>query len=200
MATTSPDNLRTPDPGAPYQLTTDLATFANDIQDALTRRANAFTGTAAERAAFTGAITGSLWQDTDGIGMIWKWSGSTWIPAIWQWSGTNVQMTAFAPPDGFIWFNTTNNVEFVRIAGVWRPTRLSGTVSVGTVNNTVTAGPFTINFSPAFPTAPRLLISSNSVRVGPGYNPPTASSADLYVGNFSGANETGIVLYWQAFL
>ncbi len=32
MATTSPDNLRTPNPGDPYNLVADLATLASDTQ------------------------------------------------------------------------------------------------------------------------------------------------------------------------
>lgn len=66
MATTSPDNIRTPDPGDPFNLVPDLATLANDTQDALTLRANSYVGTSGQRAANTSLPPGSEWQDTDG--------------------------------------------------------------------------------------------------------------------------------------
>lgn len=121
MATTSPDNLRTPDPGDPYNLVPDLATLAGDVQTALLLRDNnTGSGTASQRTAFTSsAPDGFLWQDTDGIKMIWRKDGAVWVPAVWHWSGTNTQMTGFAPPDGFEWFNTTDNIEYVRLGGAW---------------------------------------------------------------------------------
>lgn len=121
MATTSPDNLRTPDPGDPYNLVPDLATLAGDVQAALLLRDNnTGSGTASQRTAFTStAPDGFLWQDTDGIKMIWRKDGAVWVPAVWRWSGTNTQMTGFAPPDGFEWFNTTDRRTYSRIGSAW---------------------------------------------------------------------------------
>ena len=83
MATTSPDGLRTPDPGDPYNLVPDLQTLANDTQAALILRANTYTGTSAQRLAFTTAPAGSVWQDTTApyaqyvrIGSDWKAMGT----------------------------------------------------------------------------------------------------------------------------
>lgn len=67
MATTSPDNLRTPNPGDAYNLTTDLATLASDVQGALNTRANVYRGSVGQRVAFTAAAQdGVLWQETSG--------------------------------------------------------------------------------------------------------------------------------------
>lgn len=121
MATTSPDNLRTPDPGDPYNLVADLATLSGDVQTALTLRANAFKGTASARTAYTATATnGMLWQDTDSIKMIWRKDGAVWVPAVWRWGGTTTQMSGFTQaPDGFEWANTTTNYVYVRVSGAW---------------------------------------------------------------------------------
>lgn len=131
MATTSPDNLRTPDPGDSYNLVPDLATFAGDVQAALILRDNTVqSGTASQRTAFTStAPDGFLWQDTDGIKMIWRKDGAVWVPAVWRWSGSNTQMTGFAPPDGFEWFNTTDNNDYVRLSGAWSQVKIPDIVS-----------------------------------------------------------------------
>lgn len=119
MATTSPDNLRTPDPGDPYNLVPDLATLSGDVQTALNKR-SVTSGTVAQRTAFTASATaGWLWQDTDSIKMIWRKDGAAWVPAVWRWSGTNSEMTAFAAPNGFEWFNLTNGTTYLRISGQW---------------------------------------------------------------------------------
>ncbi len=124
MATTSPDNLRTPNPGDPYNLVADLATLASDTQVALNKRvSNLLTGTAAQRVTATGTATaGMLWQDTDGLKMIWRKDGASWVPAVWRWSGTSTQMNGFTQaPEGFEWFNTTDNSDYARVAGSWAP-------------------------------------------------------------------------------
>lgn len=142
MATTSPDTLRTPDPGDSYNLVADLAILGQDVQNALTLRANAYTGTVSQRTAFTSTATdGMLWQDTDGIKMIWRKDGAAWVPAVWRWSGSTAQMNGFSPPDGFEWFNTTDSREYVRLGGAWVKewsrlwTTTSFTPSSGSVSN-----------------------------------------------------------------
>ena len=140
MATTSPDNLRTPNPGDPYNLVADLATFANDVQVALNKKvSNLLKGTGAERTAATGTSTnGMLWQDTDGIKMIWRKDGAAWVPAVWRWSGTSSQRTGFTQaPDGFEWFDTSNNSEYFRTGGSWKrmsaPWTRAETLGIGTL-------------------------------------------------------------------
>lgn len=122
MATTSPDNLRSPNPGDAYNLTSDWANSMNDVQAALTLRANAYKGTASARAAFTATATdGMLWTDTDSINMIWRKAGAAWVPAVWRWSGSTAQMNGFTQaPNGFEWYNTTDNSNHVRLGGAWK--------------------------------------------------------------------------------
>lgn len=78
MATTSPDNLYSPDSSDPYALTQDLGAMQDSVQTALVRRANAYVGTSAQRNAFTTAPVGTIWSDTNGNREVWKWSGSEW--------------------------------------------------------------------------------------------------------------------------
>ena len=97
--------------------------MAGTIDSALDLYGNALRGTASQRAAFLStAVDGMLWQDTDGIRMIWRKDGAAWVPAVWRWRGTTAQMNSFGAnaPDGFEWFNTTNNSEYVRLSGGWR--------------------------------------------------------------------------------
>lgn len=169
MATTSPDNIRTPDPGDPYNLVADLATLAGDVQTALNLRdQNVLKGTSAQRAvAESTAAEGMLWQDTDSIKMIWRKDGAAWVPAVWRWSGTTAQMNSFGAnaPDGFEWFNTTDNSEYARLGGLWNratgelntripsPQALSGSWSMltglaavdNTAGATVSGGVVTMN-------------------------------------------------------
>ena len=53
MATTSPDNIWTQDSTDNYDLVVDAAATAASIQAALVARANSYTGTTAQRTAFT---------------------------------------------------------------------------------------------------------------------------------------------------
>lgn len=81
MATTSPDNIWTPDSGDDYALTVDLAAMADTVQDALTAvPRNYLVGTNAQRLALSG---GGLFEglrffatDTD---VEWLYDGAAWI-------------------------------------------------------------------------------------------------------------------------
>lgn len=77
MVTTSPDNIFSPDSGAPYALTTDLAVMADSVQDALISRANRIGTSAARTAATAASPTGTLWWDTT-IGVLTIKGVSTW--------------------------------------------------------------------------------------------------------------------------
>lgn len=79
MATTSPDNLRTPNPTDPYNLVADLAILASDTQAALVKRGNFYMGTSAQRIAFTTAPAGTHWQDTNGDRSEWVRDSGAWI-------------------------------------------------------------------------------------------------------------------------
>lgn len=77
MATTSPDNIRTPDSGDAYNLVPDLATLAGDVQAALTRRANSYIGTTAQMNA-TAAPNGTQWYNTT-TNTEYLRQGGTWV-------------------------------------------------------------------------------------------------------------------------
>lgn len=79
MATTSPDNLKTPDSGDPYALVQDLGAFADTVQNALVKRGNSYVGTSAQRTAFTAAVEGTHWQDTNGGKAEWVRQGGVWV-------------------------------------------------------------------------------------------------------------------------
>lgn len=119
-------NLPTPALSDAYNLVGDLATFSTAVDGALTTVANARKGTAAQRIAVAATTQdGVLWQDTDGIKMLWRRDGSvsgSWAPAVTRWIGTTAQMNAFTQaPNGFEWFNTNNSSNYTRYSGTWTP-------------------------------------------------------------------------------
>lgn len=118
--TTSPDNIPAPSLTDPYALTQDMLALADGVQSALNRRANAYKGTISQRTAFTTAQLGTLWQDTDGIKMLWRKDGAAWVPAVWRWSGSTTQMNGFTQaPAGFEWYNITDTLTYTRSGGSW---------------------------------------------------------------------------------
>lgn len=82
MATTTPDSLRSPNPGDPYNLVADLAIMQTDNQAAFVRRANMYVGTSAQRTAFTTATNGVHWQDTNGTQLEYVRKSGAWVPAV----------------------------------------------------------------------------------------------------------------------
>lgn len=79
---TTPDNIPSPDLTDQYALTQDMAALADGTQRALTRRANMYVGTANQRIAFTTAIEGVHWQDTDGVKAEYVRKSGKWEAAI----------------------------------------------------------------------------------------------------------------------
>lgn len=47
-----------------------------------------FSGTRAQRMAFTGARDGDMWRDSDNIGIIWAYKAGS--PGTWEWSGNEL--------------------------------------------------------------------------------------------------------------
>ena len=79
MATTSPDNIWTPNSSEDYDYVIDAAATATSVQNALTKRANSYTGTTAQRDACTStAPEGTLWSDTNGDKVLWIKQGASW--------------------------------------------------------------------------------------------------------------------------
>lgn len=80
MATTSPDNIWTPDAGDDYALTTDLAAMADTVQDAITANRVGRIGTNAQRLALTGAdlFEGLTFRTTD-TRRDWVYTNGAWV-------------------------------------------------------------------------------------------------------------------------
>lgn len=79
MATTSPDNIWTPDSGDDYALTVDLAAMADTVQDAITANKFDLVGLDSARPAngSPGLVDGMTWYSTD-TGITWRYSGTSW--------------------------------------------------------------------------------------------------------------------------
>lgn len=201
MATTSPDNLRTPDPSSPYNLVPDLQTLANDVQTALNLRTFR-TGTAAQRTAFVSTATlGFLWQDTDSLRLLWKKGASAWEPAVWQWSGTDTQMTGFAAPDGFVWHNTTDGLRYVRTGGAWAPPYSNPNLPFAMASGTVTApssGTGSVTFpAGVFTKIPHITVTSTSYRFAVTTQSKTLTGFNYLQVNSAGTGQAG-TLDWIA--
>ena len=78
MPTTANHAIWTPASESNYNLTTDLASMAASIDTAMVKSANAYKGTAAQRAAFTAAPVGALWVDTNGTQQLWVMRIAGW--------------------------------------------------------------------------------------------------------------------------
>lgn len=81
MATTSPDNIWTPDAGDDYALTTDLAAMADTVQDALNARPRNYRTdlTNAQRIALTGTdLFEGLRVHTTDTKIDWLYTNATW--------------------------------------------------------------------------------------------------------------------------
>jgi hypothetical protein len=131
MTTTSPDSLRTPDNTDAYNLVADLATLASDTQAALVKRANSYKGTATQRAAFTSAPVGTLWQDTDGNKGLYRKDTSAWVTVFVEQYGTSTERGAITPFFGQMWTDTNGSKLAWKgsTAGAWR--RRSGRIAIG---------------------------------------------------------------------
>lgn len=92
MATTSPDDIWTPDAGDDYALTTDLAAMADTVQDALNTHKNYRVGTNAERLALTGAdlFEGLTFYTTD-TNALWKYNGGWGLYGFGPFKSTQAQ-------------------------------------------------------------------------------------------------------------
>lgn len=79
MATTSPDNIWSPDAGDDYALTTDLAAMADTVQDAINANRVGRIGTNAERLALTGGdlFEGLTFRTTD-TRRDWVYTSGAW--------------------------------------------------------------------------------------------------------------------------
>lgn len=106
MAHTS-DGITSPDNTDLFRLVPQLAALAETTQLALNKRANFYTGTSAQRAAFTSSAgEGVAWKDTNGTKALYVKEGTAWSQ-IWPVQDTGwvtpvlAQNTNPVPPHGF---------------------------------------------------------------------------------------------------
>lgn len=110
MAVTSPDDIWTPDAGDDYALTTDLASMADTVQDAINNvRANGAyrPGLEANRTSTPDPFDGLLYYSTD-TGKLWRYAGSSWYP---QTSGLVLLQT--------VSFTTASTVSFTGFSALF---------------------------------------------------------------------------------
>ena len=162
MALTSPDNIFSPDRSKIYTLTDDLSQLTGTVQSALTRRANQYIGTSAEREASSNIPNGVHWQDTDGAQLEHVKLLDSWVPVGGKfYAGTSAQRASFTnAPEGSHWQDTNGSrLEYVWVSGSW-DVASSSRVAQGTVSRrNVQAGGVT-NVSVSFPSG---LFSSTPV-------------------------------------
>lgn len=134
MATTTPDNIWTPDAGDDYDFTTDIARTADDVQDALNnvRKGGvpAVSDQASQDALFPSPVSGNRVYRTDlglELAYVSDLAGGNWVPT----SGVRVVrpngiVGGSLLPDGSISFSGAANPE---ISGLFSGTASSYRVS-----------------------------------------------------------------------
>lgn len=148
MATTTPDNIRTPSPSDPYNLVADLAILGSDVQTALNRRANSYIGTSSQRVAFTTAPEGVEWRDTNGSKLKYVRNGGAWVPELVDW--TNISTALLSPYRGLLYATRTGRTVELRFS---IPNETSGSFPSG--GSGVTVGTIPEAWRPSGPTAVR---------------------------------------------
>lgn len=112
MATTTPDNLWSPDGGDAYALTTDLAAMQDTVQEAFNEsvhsRNQQYYDIAATRTTITGMKRGDTFQESDGDHILWVYDGTDWartpgsfirlIASAQQTMTTGTQFISWAAP------------------------------------------------------------------------------------------------------
>lgn len=144
MATTSPDNIWTPNSDDQYSLVQDLATTATSVQTAFDRRANAYKGTSTQRQAFNNAPAGVMWQDTNGSQLLYVRKNNNWetvVPGVVEANYTFA--TPFTPFGGS--YNDNNRPMSTR-SGDWVEVRgVAGLSSSNSLTGSTFRRMFTLN-------------------------------------------------------
>lgn len=114
MATTSPDDIWTPDAGDDYALTADLAAMADTIQDAISLLRAGLSYISGPDAVRQGIPSGSLFEGlhfwTTDTKIEWIYTGGTWT-----------SFTTVAPTlDQDNWAATGGYTPTIYVDGVWR--------------------------------------------------------------------------------
>lgn len=102
-----------------------------------------FSGTRAQRMAFTGARDGDMWRDTDNIGIIWAFKAGS--PGTWEYTGNllrgtkaalNQAVTDSLTSEGMEAYATDEKKRYRLIAGAW----VSYLVARGAANTSTGVG------------------------------------------------------------
>ena len=206
MAVTSPDNIRTPDSGDQYALVQDLGVLADSTQAAITKRGNLYVGTAAQRTAFTTAVNGVNWQDTDGTAARYVRVAGAWVmQGDKAYSGPSAQRTAFTTaPAGVTWQDTDGGKNsYVRDGSVWRMVgrfaEASGTAVYTSNINAGTGATLAVTFPAGRFTVPPIVnTSASSGRITAGFNSVTATGFTTSADNWSAGPAPAPTIHWTA--
>lgn len=97
MATTSPDNIWTPDSGDDYALTVDLAAMADTVQDAISANRGYRVGSNSDRLSLTGGqlFEGLHFWATD-TKIEWVYSGGSWVAQDTGWVSISTFTNGFS--------------------------------------------------------------------------------------------------------
>lgn len=181
MATTSPDNIWTPDSGDDYALTVDLAAMADSVQDAVNAHKTYRVGTNAERLALVAPELrdGIVFQTTDGSKLKWTYMNSSWV----QLDRASETSGVFTAASGW----TVSSQRAVQTNGMiyayFSLTRTGGTINVndeGDITN-IQIGTVAADWRPPFEV---VLGSGNAGRVASGY---VNSAGSLYLTSVGGS-------------
>lgn len=204
MALTSPDNIFSPDRSKIYALTNDLSQLTGTVQSALTRRANQYIGTSAEREASSNIPNGVHWQDTDGAQLEHVKLLDSWVPVGGKfYAGTSSQRSAFTnAPEGSHWQDTDNGqFEFVWRGGRWQGIArvYTGSTMITPVTNSPTS--VRVNFPTGFFTQTPSISATANTSV-PGSSVIEVGAAGPSVSGFDATiyrtNTTPTNVYWIA--
>ena len=125
MATTPNLEIFYPEATTLFDWTSDLGKMATSIDESILRKGPLRLGYSGDRMDLgTAAPIGTLWQDTDGIKMLWRRDNSAaagWAPAVMSWKGSTTQRNTFEDyaPEGFSWFDTTSHREYRKYGSGW---------------------------------------------------------------------------------
>ena len=95
MATTSPDNIYSPNIDDNWAVPQAMGAMADSVQAALSKRANFYVGTSQERQNFTPNRPGVHWQDTNA-----GWEEFVFKSGVWTPVREKVEIASISPAPG----------------------------------------------------------------------------------------------------
>lgn len=209
MATTSPDNIWTPDAGDDYALTTDLATTADTIQAALTsiRGQNGMRfGVLAGRP--TSGVAGRFYSASN-TGVIYYDDGSAWRFFYQPWQAWSPTLSGFTLGNGSLttrYLRTLGHVHFSIQLTIGSTTNVTGAIgfsapvsSSNATYMTMGSGSWMRSALPTtpYPLMPKMSASSNIINAVLFNSSAAVVSLSQLSSTYPAAPATGDVLYMQ---